>query len=409
MSQAAITTCPVDHSSHNHQKTAPILEPTNHPLELDEFGIWHIRGYAEARQILRSDNTKQAGFGSELMDELPDTMKPPILFIEGKPHLEQRRQTARFFTPRTTESQYRHFMEAYATSVLDEFRQAGRADLSDLSMKMAVQVAAQVVGLTDSLLPGMEKRIDALVHQDFSQRQNLSLWQKISLFLKSQWQIGRFLLLDVRPAIKARRTKRREDVISHLLDNEYGSMEILTECITYGAAGMVTTREFISIVTWHCLENPEYRHLMLTADEETRYQFLHEVLRLEPVVGRLLRRATADISLDHNGETLIIPAGSLIDLHLYATNADEAIVGEAPRQLCPGRQLADIRPKAQPYMMSFGDGAHRCPGAYIAIQETDIFVRQLLAIETLSLEKIPNIIYNDTVKGYEIRNFILTA
>ena len=409
MSQAAITTCPVDHSSHNHQKTAPILEPTNQPLELDEFGIWHIRGYAEARQILRSDSTKQAGFGSELMDGLPDTMKPPILFIEGKPHLEQRRQTARFFTPRTTESQYRHFMEAYATSVLDEFRQAGRADLSDLSMKMAVQVAAQVVGLTDSLLPGMEKRIDALVHQDFSQRQNLSLWQKFSLFLKSQWQIGRFLLLDVRPAIKARRTKRREDVISHLLDNEYGSMEILTECITYGAAGMVTTREFISIVTWHCLENPEYRHLMLTADEETRYQFLHEVLRLEPVVGRLLRRATADISLDHNGETLIIPAGSLIDLHLYATNADEAIVGEAPRQLCPGRQLADIRPKAQPYMMSFGDGAHRCPGAYIAIQETDIFVRQLLAIETLSLEKIPNIIYNDTVKGYEIRNFILTA
>lgn len=30
-----------------------------------------------------------------------------------------------------------------------------------------------------------------------------------------------------------------------------GGPEILAECITYGAAGMVTTREFIAVVAWH--------------------------------------------------------------------------------------------------------------------------------------------------------------
>jgi cytochrome P450 len=412
--------CPVDHTQnsdytqngghepYSQQKTAPLREPTDRPIEVDEYGVWHVRGYAEARELLRSENTQQAGFGAELMEQLPGTMKPPILFLEGKPHLEQRRQTARFFTPRTTDSQYRQFMEAYAAGVLADFRRQGRADLSDLSMKMAVQVAAQVVGLTDSLLPGMEGRIDSLVHQDFSHK-DLNLWQKFRLFLKTQWQTGRFLLLDVRPAIKARQKERREDVISHLLDSDYGSLEILTECVTYGAAGMVTTREFISVVTWHCLENPEYRQLMRQADEETRYAFLHELLRLEPVVGRLLRRTTAEISLESRGQVITIPAGALVDLHIYAINADEAVVGEVPLQLCPGREMQEMRPKAPPFMMSFGDGAHRCPGAYIAIQETDIFVRQLLALDTLRLERPPDVTYNETVNGYEIRNFILTV
>jgi len=405
--------CPFSHlhsddTQQSQQKTAPVQEPTDRPLEVDEYGVWHVRSYVAAREILRSDKTRQAGFGAELMGELPATMKPPILFLEGQPHHEQRRQTARFFTPRTTDTQYRRFMEDYAAHVLAEFRQKGRADLSELSMKMAVQVASRVVGLTNSLLPGMERRIDALVHQDFLGK-NLTPWQKGWQFLKTQWEIGRFLLLDVKPAIRVRQKERREDVISHLLDSDYGSLEILTECVTYGAAGMVTTREFISIVTWHCLENPEYRQLMLTADEETRYRFLHELLRLEPVVGRLLRQATADITLESVEQPVTIPAGSLLDLHIYAINADETVVGQEPLRLCPGRQMADMRPKVPEFVMSFGDGSHRCPGAYIAIQETDIFMRQLLALETLQMAQPPEVIYNETVKGYEIRNFILTV
>ena len=51
-----------------------------------------------------------------------------------------------------------------------------------------------------------------------------------------------FYVCDVRPAIVARRRERDEDVISHLIDQDYTDPEILIECVTYGAAGMVTTR-----------------------------------------------------------------------------------------------------------------------------------------------------------------------
>jgi cytochrome P450 len=367
--------------------------------------VWHVRGFAEARAVMRSDATRQAGFGAEMIEKLPTYMNPPILYLEGEPHHEQRRQTARFFTPRTTERSYREFMEQYAETVIAELEEKGQADLGDLSMKMAVQVASQVVGLTDSRLPGMEKRIDIFLQQemgDFAWN-----WGQIAQFLRNQWNLTLFFFLDVQPAIKARRQERREDVISHLLDSGYSDTEILTECITYGAAGMVTTREFIGVVVWHCLENPAYRDLLLSADQDERYRFLHELLRLEPVVGRLYRRATAPLTLESGGETHTIPEGALIDVHTYAVNADERVVGERPLHACPNRQMAEMRPRAPEFMMSFGDGSHRCPGAFIAIQETDIFVRKLLAIDSLHVAAAPDLTYNQTVQGYELHDFII--
>src|SRR5260221_10241284 len=107
-------------------------------------------------------------------------------------------------------------------------------------------------------------------------------------------------------------------------------MEILPECVTYAAAGMVTTREFISVAMWHLLEQPELRARYVAAGEDERYEILHEILRLEPIVGHVYRRTTAELTLESNGEPVAIPVGALIDLHIYANNADESVVGEAP-------------------------------------------------------------------------------
>ena len=73
------------------------------------------------------------------MDQAPQTMRRPVLFMEGDEHRDQRRQTARFFTPATTDSQHRTLMEAYADEIIAGFRRRGRADLSDLSLDMAEQ------------------------------------------------------------------------------------------------------------------------------------------------------------------------------------------------------------------------------------------------------------------------------
>jgi cytochrome P450 len=58
---------------------------------------------------------------------------------------------------------------------------------------------------------------------------------------------------------------------------------VVGEAITYGAAGMVTTRELISVGVWHLLEDPELLAQFRAADQESRSALLQETLRLDPV------------------------------------------------------------------------------------------------------------------------------
>ena len=337
---------------------------------------------------------------AEQVNLMPDNMRPPILFQEGKTHHEQRTKTARFFTPVTTDKHYRGFMNTYADELVGEFVAQGRGDLSDLSMKLAVQVAAQVIGLTNSYGLGMARRLDAF----FQQRRSQSAAGRLLEEVLGKWRTAKFFFLDVQPAIRAQRRSPQEDLLSHLVKEGYNATEILTECITFAAAGMVTTREFISAAAWHFLEHPDLKAHYFNAEEGERYTILHELLRLEPVVGHLLRRAKQDLEIESEGQRVTIPAGDLIDLHIYPANADERAVGDAPLTFCPERERAA---GVQPYALSFGDGHHRCPGAFIAVQETDIFLTKLLKVEGLRLEQEPELSWNEVVKGYELREFWL--
>ena len=116
-----------------------------------------------------------------------------------------------------------------------------------------------------------------------------------------------FYYRDVRPAIRARRLARRDDIISHLLDENYSDRAIMIECMTYAAAGMVTTREFIVMAAWHLLERDALRARFLAGTDEQQLSILEEILRLEPVASMLSRRAVEEIPNSASGS---MPPGS---------------------------------------------------------------------------------------------------
>ena len=178
----------------------------------------------------------------------------------------------------------------------------------------------------------------------------------------------------------------------------------MAECITYGTAGMVTTQEFIVVAAWHFLEHPELRQRYLSAKQEERYRILYEILRIEPVVGHLYRRADSDLEVSVGDQAQTIPAGALIDLDVYAINVDARVAGEAPLSLDPDREIPRGVSDA---VLGFGAGPHRCAGEFIAIAESDIFLQKLLALEGLELVENPQIRKNETIKGYELRHFII--
>lgn len=359
---------------------------------------WHVRSHAAARQVLRSaEATRQAGFNSEAMSGT--TLKQPVLFQDGDEHRRQRTAIARFFTPRTVDADYRGLMEALADRAVADLREKGGGNLDDASMRLAVEVAARVVGLVHSRGPGMDRRLDALLSLD---RLDGAPFHRRAAASVSSWaRMARFYWMDVRPAIAAHRRVPRESVMGHLLEQGYNDLEILIECITYGAAGMATTREFIGMAAWHLLEDPHLRERYLRAYEPERHRILHEILRLEPVVGKLYRRTVEAIEIEDDGVLHRIPAGALVELDLRAANADGSAVGAEPLRLCPDRDLAS---GVQPPVLSFGDGAHRCPGAAIAIQESDIFLSRLLRLP-LRIVREPTLAWNDSIESYEVQGF----
>ncbi len=397
---SSANSCPIDHSAFSWQKTVPTAPSHGPAVEQDADGLWHVRSFEAARAVLRSADTRQAGFNADLIAQIPQMMNQPILYQDGKVHQQQRKLTARFFTPKTVSDNYRQVMERLSDQLIKKLQRKKQVDLSQLSITMAVRVAGQVVGLTNSY-PGMTQRLEAFFSGNLTEFR-LTPSGIVSL-LKNQSRTLAFYALDVLPAIRARKRKPQSDVISHLLTQNYSNAEILTECITYAAAGMVTTREFISVAAWHILERPELRQRYVVASEEERYAILHEILRVEPVVTRLYRRTTAAIELEQEGTQVVIPQDARVTVEIDASNADESIVGELPLAVCPGRAIHGDR--VPEMVMSFGDGVHRCPGAYIAIQETDIFLQRLLALDSLRIVSKPSIRWNDLTTGYELRNF----
>jgi cytochrome P450 len=363
------------------------------PVRIGPDGSWRIQDYATARAFLRSTETRQAGFGVENARKMESRMRMPVLYRDGAEHREHRRQTAKYFTPRKVDSAYRDFMNRLADQQCDRLRRRGEADLSDLSFALAVAVAGEVIGLTEGR-GSMAKRLDRFFDDTGEPGPAWTprgAWRR----LRSSYTIGAFFWRDVRPAIAARRRERRDDLISHLLDEGCSPSEILGECVTFGAAGMVTTREFITVVAWHLFTDDGLRAAYTGAEEKERVRILHEILRLEPVVGTLLRRTTDEMRL---GDATV-PAGALVDVGIAAANLDPAAVGPEPGAVCPGRPLADGVPDAG---LSFGDGPHRCPGAYIAVQETDIFLTRLFALPGLRMVQEPTVRLRPDIGSYEV-------
>lgn len=367
---------------------------------------WVIRSYAAASELFGSEaGLRQAGFGaltfikpaSEAVgpEVSSRALRPPVLYLDGPAHRDRRRAAARFFTPKAVET-YRATVEDLTRDLLKPLAAGRPADVSRLSLLLSVAVVAKVTGLTSSPLPGMSRRIAATFTANLSDEgRGLAV---LAHRLATGAAIWAFYVVDVLPAIRARRRCPADDLISHLLEVGFRPLEILTECIIYCAAGMATTREFVTLSAWHLLDSPALLARFRAAQQDGRMAVLQETLRLEPVIGHLYRRVTAPTTLLVDGTPTVLPPGSIVDLR--AINIDTALVGAEPRTLKPGRPLS-VR-GAGPAVLSFGDGQHRCPGGPLAMLESEIFLSRMLSLD-LVIDRPPTVRWSDLTGGYDLR------
>lgn len=395
MNETTAAGCPV-HGQVDRRKSARIAIENTAP---DEGARW-VKTASVARRVLRSPMARQAGAGADLMQQ-GNPAHTSVFFLDGEEHSHKRRQVHRFLSPKTVSEQHFQVMTDITQQLLQEFQQTGRARLEDLSFKLAIEVVGEILGLTNSDEAERARRIQKVLSASISQtRPGLA---GVFMNVKRAVYAYHFFIRDVRPAMKARKKSPRNDAISFFLEENYPTKAIIIECLTYGTAGMLTTREFILMVAWYLFEDSVLRERFLAGDVNDQLAILMEILRLEPVAAMVHRRVD-EVVEDADGAT--IPPGELYGIDIRAANVDEEMVGECPFAVDPDRaqRVGNVG-----RYLSFSDGPHSCPGAQVALHETRIFLDALFRIPGLKLEREPDISWNAQLKSYELRNVVVSC
>jgi cytochrome P450 len=389
----AVSACPAQ-NDRDDRKSSAIADSAARPLA----GYAPVAEFNLARDILRSSAIRQGMDGGEYFAE-KDPGRIPVIFLDGEIHRKRRGQIARYFTPKAINDRHRLVMERTTEELMDQLRHSGRGQLDVMSLRLASDVAAEIVGLTSSDASAMSDRLRKKFRAS-SRAKRPGLRGRLGRIE----DVARTLLFhrrDVIPAIRDRQGQDRDDVISFLVREGYSDQEILVECMTYATAGMITTREFIVMVAWQLFEKEELCKLFLTGGEQVQFAILDEILRIDPVAAYIYRRAEADMVAE-DGRT--VKAGEQFRIDIRTANLDEAVTGECPFAIDPERPK---RQRMTSSWLSFGDGPHRCPGAQVAMHETRVFIDALLRMPGIRLAKPPTLGWLEEINGYELHGAIV--
>jgi cytochrome P450 len=396
---ATLAQCPID-ANRDDRKTIAAYEAG----QQFKPGAAIVRDGDGVKGVLRSPHLLQDGLDAAALQHMaPEEI--PLIFLDGKQHRERRKQITDFFSPRAIKEKFEPLMRKTADVLVADLERDKRMRIDEASWQMAVTLVGELIGVTRGKsreeMKKTARRIERFLYR--TQLHTLSGWRLRIAKLKGAWYVFDFLTKDVRPTVKARRKQPQDDVISRLVAENYTEKAILIDAMTLCGAGMQTTREFISLVAWHLIEREDLRRQFLDGDYDAKMAILEEILRLEPIVSTLYRRAPAELSEKAAAD---YEAGRSYAVSLRHANVDPALVGACPYALDPARKE---RQGDQGGFMSFGNGLHRCPGSPLALNETLHFMDRLLRVPGLKLASEPKITWVPALSTFEIGNVLVTC
>ncbi|KAL7747867.1 hypothetical protein RI367_006802 [Sorochytrium milnesiophthora] len=190
--------------------------------------------------------------------------------------------------------------------------------------------------------------------------------------------------LGVAHAELASMEKRNRDLLDNLIlatqksDNALSAEDMSSALIGFFLAGHETTSNALTFVFRNLCDNPELVQEMrdelhsVTNDKGLTFDmlpslkkldaFIKETLRLNPILPRLGRRATADVKF----RDYTVPQGSLVYISVERLHRNPHHWKD-PDVFRPSRFETDtIAPGS---FLPFGDGAHKCIGEKLALLE----------------------------------------
>jgi cytochrome P450 len=398
---SSVPVCPI--SERDDRKSAEFARQN-----LSTFaGAKIVRRFSDARGVLRSPSVRQAGSNSsEIVFDNPAHIS--FFFLDGEVHRQRRASVAAYFTPKAIITRYHPIINRTMAKLSAELSARGSAVLDEMALELASNVTVEILGIDDRGDPlALAKLLHAIrraspppnrraIQRFFQDRLLAPFFHSRRNRLTKQ-----FFDNHIAPAIDIRRKNPKDDVVSYMIKEGYSKSAMIMECMTYGTAGVSTTREFIGMAAWHMFDRPDLKQNFLDADEDGQFAILQEILRLDPVSGFLYRRAQDAVPEAADGT---IEVGDLVGIDIRGANQDEQTVGA-----CPFTFDAERKAKSRNVAsyMTFGDGPHRCPGSQVALHEGRMFLDCIMRVPGIQMTGRPTMLWNPNTQSYEIRDLLV--
>jgi cytochrome P450 len=311
-----------------------------------------VFGFEEVVQVLKDNETYSSAVYEDVMGMV---MGRTVLQMDEPEHRQIRALVAGSFRSKVLERWEEDLVARVVNDLIDTFVDSGQADLvRTLTFNFPVQVIARILGLP---------------------RGDYQVFQRWALELTSvaaNWERGVAASVALREYFAEVMTERRaepgDDLISDLVRAEVDG-EHLTDEEIYSflrlllPAGVETTYRASGSLLYALL-NDQTQFDALYQDRSLYPQAFEEVLRWEPPVTVILRRATRDTEL----AGVKVERGADVGLMIGAANRDERKYTEPDRYDMFREQRQHV---------GFGFGVHVCLGMHLARMESRVAINTL--------------------------------
>jgi cytochrome P450 family 103 len=274
-----------------------------------------------------------------------------VLLSNGEVHARRRAPLARAFAKPIVEKM-RPWVHQEASQIAEALPRGEPFDfLEQFASPLPGRVIARVVGLDPDRWREFAQHVYTMV-SGFAPPYEAERWRTIEAAVEA-------LYTHCTDALRDRREKPSDDFLTAFAQAADGAgvlseMEIRQQLLAILLAGSDTTRGALCYQQGLLLEDRS-RWETLKADRSLIPAAISECLRLEPPVAAAPRFAPQDIQVG----TATIAAGSPYELITLSAMRDPAVY--------PDPERFDMHRSGGPRLLpSFGGGAHRCIGEYLA-------------------------------------------
>ena len=342
------------------RRQAPVWSQTT--PDGDRF--WSATGFAEVSQILMDDRRFSSAHGTILAVARGDTAGGRTINLMDQPsHSHVRVPSMRTMSTRIVREQ-REKVRTHIRRMLDGGIDAdGSVDFAALMLGLPMASIGEIIGIPMVHWDTMTRWAMAGVapaDPEFATGSEAATLRQAHVHLMEMFS----------EVITDRRRQRRDDLISVLLDLDYGGRrlndgELLLNCYSFAMGAITTTPQVASHMALVFADHPEIWETVL-ADPDLIPSTVEEGLRWASPTNHLMRRVLSRVRV---GDVWLEP-GELICAWVGSANRDETVFAD-PYTFDPARS-------PNPHL-AFGIGAHRCIGGPAAQVGLAVLLEELVA------------------------------